>query len=123
MTVASDGAASPGAPISVMVSPVIRTSAAAARWARASRTRPPRMIVATKSPSRSAPGFGVLDGAPDALGRHRHVEVTNTQGRQRVVDRVEQGRQRSDGPGLPDALGAERVHLRRHLVGIDVEGR
>src|SRR5262249_23655997 len=119
---ASAGAARPGAPISVMVSPVIRMSAGSARWARASGTRPQRMIVAMRFLSRSAPSLGVLDGAPHALGGHRHVEMTYAERRQRVVDRVEQGRQRAHRAGLAHALGAERIHRRRHLVRIDVEG-
>src|SRR5262249_60961871 len=48
------GAGIPGGPISVIVSPGIRMSAASARWARASRRRPPRMIVVNGSSSRSA---------------------------------------------------------------------
>src|SRR3989442_4193266 len=120
-TVASAGAASPGAPISVMVSPVIRRAAASARWARASRTRPPRTIVATEPPGRSATSFRVPDRAPDALGRHRHVEVAYAERRQLVVDRVQQAGQRAHRAGLPHPLGAEGIHLCRHLVRVDVE--
>src|SRR5215470_18463163 len=42
---APDGAARPGGPISVIVSPVTRMSPGSARCARASSRRPPRMIV------------------------------------------------------------------------------
>src|SRR5215467_7407681 len=121
---ASDGAGIPGAPISVMVSPVTSTPAASARCARTSRTRPPRMIVAMGTSigaprpagpqprdglQRALPRFGVLDRAPDALGRDGHVEMAHAERRQRVVDRVQEGGQRADGAGLAHALGAERI--------------
>src|SRR2546429_95122 len=55
-----------------MVSPVTRRSATSARWARASRTRPPRMIVVTMALSRSATRLRVLDRAPVDLSLHEH---------------------------------------------------
>src|SRR5439155_18811755 len=48
--------------------------------------------------------LGLADGPPHPLGRHRHVEVPDTQRRQGVVDGVHERGQRSDRPRLAHAL-------------------
>src|SRR5689334_24538505 len=42
----------------------------------------------------------VADRLPDAIGRHRHVEMPHPERSERVVDRVEQRRQRAHRAGL-----------------------
>src|SRR5215470_6254588 len=64
-----------------------------------------------------------MHGLPDALGRHRHVEVADAERRQRVVHRVHQRRKRAHCARLAYALGAQGIHLGRYLVRIHVEER
>src|SRR5262245_45602270 len=52
---------------------------------------------------------GAGDGAPHPLGRGGHVDVANTEVRERVDDRRLHRGRGADRAGLADALGAERV--------------
>src|SRR5262245_60718371 len=72
--------------------------------------------VALLTSRRASPA--ILNRAPDTLRRDWHVEMTHAERGERVVDGVEQRRQRADGAGLAHALGAERVDLGRHLVRV-----
>src|SRR5215472_13168342 len=55
--------------------------------------------------------------APDLLGRQRHVQVRDTEGRQRVDDGVQHRRRDADRARLADALDAQRI-VRRERVGV-----
>ena len=75
---------------------------------------------------RRADDSRVVDGAPDALGGERHVEVHHAVGAERVDDRVPHRRGRARRARLADALRAERVprrgrdrvrHLERRKLG------
>src|SRR5580765_8775579 len=64
---------------------------------------------------------------PQARWREGHLELRHAEGRQRVDGGIDHGGRDADAPGLPHALGAERVERRgrarlhdlnvRHLVG------
>src|SRR5262249_7659199 len=71
----------------------------------------PLLRLATVSPR-------VADRAPHPLWRHRDVEVTHAQHRERVDHRVGDRRQRTDTAGLAAAFDAERVGLGRHRVAL-----
>src|SRR5206468_5712283 len=55
--------------------------------------------------------------APDLFGGERHVEVRDTERRERVDDRVDHRRREADRPGLADSLDAERI-VRRGRVRV-----
>lgn len=61
------------------------------------------------------PGFAV-DGAPDALGRDRHVDMADTQRTQRVRDGADDGRDGADDAGFAGPFDAERIARARNLV-------
>ena len=63
------------------------------------------------------------DRPPHVLWCARHGEVPDAEVGDGVDDGVVHGRQRADGPGLADTLGAQRVDPRRRLEVVDLEGR
>src|SRR5262249_13061935 len=64
-----------------------------------------------------------LHTSPAPLGRDGHVGVTDAERRQRVIPRVHQRGKRAHRARLAHALGAQRIHLGRHLARIHVEER
>ena len=52
------------------------------------------------------PRLGVIHGRPDAGGRERHVEMSDTEGREGVHDRIGHRRRRRDGARFARALYA-----------------
>ncbi len=64
----------------------------------------------------------VLDGAPDAVGRRRHVEMAYPQRGQRVADGVDGRGEGADRAGFADTLDAQHVDLGRHLAHLDGDG-
>src|SRR5207237_9928414 len=61
------------------------------------------------------------DQAPKAFGRGGHRDVADAERRQRVGERVADGRQGADRTGLAGALDAERVGLGRHRVRLAMQ--
>src|SRR5215831_10843178 len=59
--------------------------------------------------------------APDPLAARRHVERAHARRRERVEHRVDDDRQRADGPCLARPLRAEEVQRRRRGVRADLE--
>src|ERR1700682_1013718 len=85
---------------------------------RAVKIMPPG--VQRSGPSKS----GIVDRLPDLQRRERHIEMSHAEGRECVHDSADDGWWRTETPGLPRTLGAERVGWRRRgLVDLEREAR
>src|SRR5947208_6647402 len=65
----------------------------------------------------------VLDRPPHALGRGRHVDMSHTERREGIEDRVDHGARCADRSAFARALDAERVGWARHVTAGDRERR
>jgi len=63
------------------------------------------------------------NGAPDAFGCRRHVEISDAERAKRVDDGVHDGGKRPDIASLARTLDPQRVGLGRHRVLVGLKGR
>ena len=65
----------------------------------------------------------LLDRAPQAFGRQRHLDMADAERLQRVDDGVGDRRRRADRAGLAAAFDAERIGRARRRLEAEIEER
>ena len=83
----------------------------------------PREVLRPLSPPRLAGVLGVVNGAPDIVGRRRHLDVAHAEVPQRIDDGADDRGERGRGAAFAAGLDAERVGRRQHLDDLGAERR